>query len=282
MPIDFKKIDKKKFGVILLALVSGSLAVILTNHYINQSVSQGPDPALMNQLMEKIGQLEQNDQTLYEKQMAAARQLEQRINSVMEQAQAMVVQEKEQAKPKSQSLALSIPVGKRAVTIRIQTLSAVGGLISPGDLVDIIAHLDIPTEEPSIGKNSFTTVTLFQAIQVLAVGPYSQQGVDLAEQHQAATISLTLAVDPKQAELLTFAESRGKLQLVLRSPSEKDVYLLGEEAASWGSLQEYLKNTQGVILKAFDSIKAPEKIETKAAEPASNIQIIRGGQAPKK
>lgn len=282
MPIDFKKIDKKKFGVILLAIVAGSVAVILTNHYINQSVSQGPDPALMNQLMEKIGQLEQNDQTLYEKQMAAARQLEQRINNVMEQAQAMVVQEKEQAKPKSQSLALSIPVGKRAVTIRIQTLSAVGGLISPGDLVDIIAHLDIPTEEPSPGKDSFTTVTLFQAIQVLAVGPYSQQGVNLTEQHQAATISLTLAVDPKQAELLAFAESRGRLQLVLRSPSEKDVYLLGEDAVSWGSLQEYLKNTQGVILKVLDSIKSPEKIESKASEPVSNIQIIRGGQAPKK
>ena len=58
------------------------------------------------------------------------------------------------------TLAVKTPPGKRAFTIGLEATSAVGGMIRPGDHVDILA----------IFANPAITLTLFQDISVLAVG----------------------------------------------------------------------------------------------------------------
>ena len=40
MAIDLKKFDKKKVGIVFLAVVAGLAAVVLTNGYINTAVSK--------------------------------------------------------------------------------------------------------------------------------------------------------------------------------------------------------------------------------------------------
>ena len=57
-------------------------------------------------------------------------------------------------RPKVQERAFSLrtPPGKRAVTLKINSLSAVGGLVNPGDFVDIIAHLELPDERGKVAK----------------------------------------------------------------------------------------------------------------------------------
>jgi len=279
MPVDLKKIDKKKAGIIVVAIVAGLVAVALTNNYINSQVSQGANPEALEQIMGKIKQLEQNDQALYEKQKAAAQQLSQQISAVSQQAaQRPAARAIEEKQPSADSLALRTPPGKRAITIKIQTLAAVGGLLNPGDYVDILAHLDIPLDLEDPARAFKTIVTLFQQIQVLAIGTNVSQPSDFESHQKSASLSITLAVDPQQAELLTFAEKNGKLQLALRSPEEKSAYQV--EPANWGALEKYLQETQGIDINApAEPNQAKKKVSKPSKkDPSQNIQIIRAGK----
>ncbi|HEX3458279.1 MAG TPA: Flp pilus assembly protein CpaB [Candidatus Baltobacteraceae bacterium] len=117
------------------------------------------------------------------------------------------------------NVAAALPVrlepGMRAVSIPVDRVKDVAGLIQPGDRVDVIA---IP---PS--KNSGPppkAVTIFRAIRVLAVGNAMENpsATPSPQEEQAATV--TLEVTPRQADLLAWADSNATLRLALRSPRE--------------------------------------------------------------
>ena len=57
-------------------------------------------------------------------------------------------------------------MGKRAVTVMIDSLAAVGGLLNAGDFVDVIAQLNVPSQDPD---KKTVTAMIFQGLQVLAV-----------------------------------------------------------------------------------------------------------------
>ncbi len=78
-------------------------------------------------------------------------------------AAALSAQTQEIRKP---SLALKTPVGKRAVTVKIDSLAAVGGLLNAGDFVDVIAQLNVPSQE---SDKKTVTAMIFQGLQVLAI-----------------------------------------------------------------------------------------------------------------
>ena len=77
-------------------------------------------------------------------------------------------------KPPVQEMAFSLrtPPGKRAITVKVDSLSAVGGLVNPGDFVDIIAHLEMPDDMDIVSskkkkkqKTQTVTTVLFQNLQ---------------------------------------------------------------------------------------------------------------------
>ena len=166
----------------------------------------------------------------------------------------------------------------------INSLSAVGGLINPGDFVDIIARLDLPDEEDVAKKSGETlTTVLFQNIQVLAVGVnYDPLGeVSLYEAQQTArSLNITFAVNPDEASLLTFARDNGTLQLSLRSSSETQDRIL-QQVASWDALAEFVLERQGTELlvpkKAVD-VKEIVDPEEEEEELKPFIEIYRGGE----
>lgn len=117
------------------------------------------------------------------------------------------------------NVAAALPVrlepGMRAVSIPVDRVKDVAGLVQPGDRVDVIA---IP---PS--KNTGPppkAVTIFRAIRVLAVGNALENpsATPSPQEEQAATV--TLEVTPRQADLLAWADSNATLRLALRSPRE--------------------------------------------------------------
>ncbi len=117
------------------------------------------------------------------------------------------------------NVAAALPVrlepGMRAVSIPVDRVKDVAGLVQPGDRVDVIA---IP---PS--KNTGPppkAVTIFRAIRVLAVGNALENpsATPSPQEEQAATV--TLEVTPHQADLLAWADSNATLRLALRSPRE--------------------------------------------------------------
>jgi Flp pilus assembly protein CpaB len=96
---------------------------------------------------------------------------------------------------------------------------------------------------------------------------------DFEGQQKTATLAITFAVDPQQAELMTFAESYGKLQLVLRSPGEQSAYKL--PSGNWETFTNYLQATQGVAIEPPVSLK---KSEVKK-EVLPEIRVYRGGSS---
>ena len=127
------------------------------------------------------------------------------------------------------NVACALPVrlqpGMRAVSIPVDRVKDVSGLIQPGDRVDVIA---IP---PS--KNSGPppkAVTIFRAIRVLAVGNALENpsATPSPQEEQAATV--TLEVTPHQADILAWADSNATLRLALRSPREPTRTEAGRDA----------------------------------------------------
>ncbi len=105
-------------------------------------------------------------------------------------------------------LAAQLPPGLRAMTIQVTDTSAVAGLLRPADRVDVLATTTTG-EEGSMSQ----TNTLLQGVQVVAVGKkLSDQQLNEA----AAANLVTIAVTPAEARMLTLAQTRATLQLVLR------------------------------------------------------------------
>lgn len=140
----------------------------------------------------------------------------------------------------SSGLAFVIPEGMRAVSVPLSEISGAGGLIVPGDRVDVLAAVDSRrltltttqaadalTDEAvgSVGKQT-AVVTILQDTLVLAIGQTvgspsavsrdrGTQRVDDGEV-QPEAVSVTLAVTPAQAQTLFMAVMEGSIGLALR------------------------------------------------------------------
>jgi pilus assembly protein CpaB len=101
----------------------------------------------------------------------------------------------------------------RAIAIAAGEVMAAGGSVKPGDHVDILATYHDPI------TNTDTTKMMLQNVLVLAVNG----GETDASRSKGASSSMTLAVDPKDAELLTAADRSGVLRVALRPVGERDV-----------------------------------------------------------
>lgn len=104
------------------------------------------------------------------------------------------------------SLSNSIPEGMRAISIPVDKVSGIAGLVRPGDLVDVLYMEDPKKSAPGVSM-------LFQGVKVLAAG-------DSFSEHQEksdSSGSVTLALYPEDAQLAMLAFNQGVLQLSLRS-----------------------------------------------------------------
>jgi len=103
-----------------------------------------------------------------------------------------------------------VPQGMRAVTIEINEVSGVGGLVVPGSTVDVVCTI------PDDGGGRPVTRTIVQNVKVLAVGQRLAAASDDGETSLAK--SATLLVTPRQAEEIELATNAGRTRLALRSP----------------------------------------------------------------
>jgi pilus assembly protein CpaB len=118
------------------------------------------------------------------------------------------------AKGSGLGLAPTIPVGMRAVTVRVNDVAGIAGFVLPGMKVDVLV-----TGHPPNGDGTMTT-TCLQNMLVLSAGT-TMTPDPRGQTIQAPTV--TLLVDPEQAETLTLANSEGRIQLVLRNSSDQTI-----------------------------------------------------------
>lgn len=107
------------------------------------------------------------------------------------------------------SLPVTIPIGKRALTVACNEVTGVAGFVKPGDYVDVLGTFDAETMGQPV------TLTVLQGLQVLAI---SQEMKKVESEAAKLYTSATLAVTLEQAQKLTLAEEKGRLRLLLRPP----------------------------------------------------------------
>jgi pilus assembly protein CpaB len=118
-------------------------------------------------------------------------------------------------------LAAALAPGMRAVTIKIDAVSAAGGFILPGDRVDVLLseHYTVPAEAspaterlPQVPAKDVASVVLSN-VKVLAIDQVMQ---DIDSKPKVGATA-TLEVDIVPAEKLALAAQMGTLSLALRS-----------------------------------------------------------------
>ena len=126
----------------------------------------------------------------------------------------------------ARTLSARVPTGERAMTMAVDAISGVGGLLQPGDRVDILGTFPVGQEDELIpeagGRDSigFVTMTLLQNVTLLAVG---QRISDMGDgQYFAGYSNVTLSLTPDEAELMIIAQTRGELTLLLRNREDMD------------------------------------------------------------
>ncbi len=115
-------------------------------------------------------------------------------------------------------LAPIIPVGMRAVTVRVNDVVGVAGFVLPGMRVDVLITGDPP------GTSQRITRTVLQNILVLSAGKTMQTD---ATGKPVDAPSVTVLVTPAQAEVLTLAGNTGRIQLVLRNGGDQNIEKTG-------------------------------------------------------
>jgi len=279
--------NKKQIATILLAIGIGLVAVLFTSKFIQDSIDK--------ETKKLAADYEQKSRAHSEallKEMAAMQQdYNQKIAALEARQKDLVTSAVRDGGGAGKgvvpmaSFAVKTPKGKRAFTIKISSIDAVGGLLNAGDFVDIIAHLSIPNELDSKEKPEQLTSVLFQNVQVLAVETNFEPLANPPQygaQQKAKELTVTLALSGEEAGLLAFAQKNGSFQLSLRSPTETEVKIL--QVASWDSLSDFVLEKQGTELIVPSQKIVPKTSEGKvqeADEVKPIIQIFKSGYESK-
>jgi pilus assembly protein CpaB len=114
--------------------------------------------------------------------------------------------------------------GYRAVSVGVDPISGVAGLIWPGDHVDVLLTQDI---EKAPAPNKSLSETVLSDVRVIAIDQEIAQGApagNTAVGKLARTV--TLEVDPQQAQKLAVAAAMGKLSLSIRAAADSGSAML--------------------------------------------------------
>lgn len=113
------------------------------------------------------------------------------------------------AKEAGAGLAPTIPIGMRAISVKVNEVVGVAGFLVPGAHVDVLTTVD--------QREDVITRTVVSNLQVLAAGTrFDQQ--EAQQGKPIPTTVVTLLATPEDAERVTLASKDARLLLVLRNP----------------------------------------------------------------
>jgi pilus assembly protein CpaB len=103
-----------------------------------------------------------------------------------------------------------IESGRRAITVAVDEINSISGLLEPGDLIDLLVTVDQQGQK--------ITVPLLQGVRVMATGQRSADDPKSGERRLYSTV--TLNTDPQQAQNVVIAREAGRLTALLRNPQD--------------------------------------------------------------
>lgn len=126
-------------------------------------------------------------------------------------------------------MAGTIPMGMRAVALRVDQVIGLAGFVVPGMRVDVLVDGNDTGGRPEDTMSR----TILQNIEVLSAGQKTEHTPD-GKPSDAQVVNLL--VKPGEAEILSLASTEAKVQLVLRNPL--DTLKTDTPGASMGQLLE--------------------------------------------
>lgn len=154
----------------------------------------------------------------------------------------------EQAQP---ALASRLSHDKRAVTIPVDLMSSMSGLLQPGDRVDLFVSFEY--------KGQRTTASLLQGIEVLATGQQTKMSGEHIAANEVRYSTVTLAASHEEAKKLVAARQGGSITAVL-SHETADPLTLGRQ---------------------LTAIQLPELLGLETGKPQTSVEIIYGDRLTK-
>ena len=116
------------------------------------------------------------------------------------------------------TFAAKVPAGIRAITVAVDEVNSLSGMLQPGDRIDLLLSVRLPgASMPPLGQE--VTRPLMQDLRVLATGRQVRPGHD--ERSARAFTAITIEVSPDQAQKLVVAQRIGKLTAMLRNPQDR-------------------------------------------------------------
>ena len=146
-------------------------------------------------------------------------------------------------------LTTKITPGKRAMSVRINDVSGIAGMIQPDSRVDILLTLS------GVG----TTKLFMSNMRILGMGSQVQENAD---GRPINTTTATLEVTPEEGERLVLAQSQGQIQLMLRGYGDPEEVVT--KGATISDVNAMLRDRPVVQTPQRSTRSAPQ---TKAPDP---------------
>jgi Flp pilus assembly protein CpaB len=119
---------------------------------------------------------------------------------------------KQMAVTRTELISLAIPAGMKVVGIRVPPDDMIGGLLTPGDLVDLVGVFSGP-------KNSKVSRTFLTNIQVFSIDNQTAAEVDRQKKGTGGAI-VGVLLTKSQAEQLILAQNVAQIKLLMTSPDQ--------------------------------------------------------------
>lgn len=158
--------------------------------------------------------------------------------------------------------------GRRAITMPVDAINSVSGLLEPGDLIDLYVSFEYQRRR--------ITAPLLQGVLVLATGTQTQHDPLMDQQRPVGYATVTLDAAPEDAVKLVAARQAASITAVLRhphdsSPSQKAVR--GDLATLLGvNIQQPKKSKKAPVLYGNKTVRSvPQLLAPPTVARASGI-----------
>jgi len=219
-----KRISPGTVTLAIVAILFGLITAYTVRRYLSDSGPQGVDVVVARFNLPRFARLQ--TENLEVVKMPAHKVPEGAIRTIGGAVSRLVENTVTAGQPVLQSslfpidgepvMSDKIPPGMRAVTISVNEAAALAGVLLPESMVDVMITAN--GNHPDFPGN--VTATLVRNVKVLAT---SQQRHRYSENSPRPLRTITLAVNPEQANKLILAQQYGQLSVALRSGHDEGI-----------------------------------------------------------
>lgn len=159
--------------------------------------------------------------------------------------------------------------GRRAITMPVDVINSVSGLLEPGDLIDLYVSFEYQRRR--------MTAPLLQGVLVLATGTQTRSGASSSGARAQAYSTVTLDTSPEDAIKLVAARQSGTITALLRRPDDNRP----NQKAVRGDLASLLGVNAGLPAAAAKQNNAPVIYGNQAARRLPALRPDADRPAPR-